>query len=311
VMFVTVAVLALSVMIGGLYYIHTLLVAGAFGFKSVPHLGSAERKVAKATIKATIDDDGWAKSIFLKKEDGNEISLVHSVEPGSDFIFVMSHGMGGSLVSEDKHQKGFYPVQNRHKCFTGLKADVLGYDYSGYGASEGERSEQQWVADCAFVMKYAEETLGWPRNKIIVVGQSVGTGVSISYLTKQKGYAGLLLFHPYRSIAATKSVLAANTVLRPVDLFQSQDRIGDIDGPVAIVHAVQDPKVPFHNGDYLQQQLQTMGKLWKFFPLEVEDKRDGHSKLFDKSPYKERLHEITGEFLSHLRQAAPEGKKKA
>ena len=135
------------------------------------------------------------------------------------------------------------PVHNTQelvKSFLGLGADVLCYDYSGYGASTGERGERVWISDCATAFAYAEEHLGWPRHKIIAAGQSVGTGVVLQYLRSERGYAGLMLFHPYRSIVATQSVFLARYVLRLLDLFRSEDVIDEVEGPVLVAHAIED-----------------------------------------------------------------------
>ena len=50
------------------------------------------------------------------------------------------------------------------------------YDYTGYGGSSGDGSSADHHMDMCCVVKYAMETMHWPKEKIVLLGQSIGTG---------------------------------------------------------------------------------------------------------------------------------------
>ena len=207
--------------------------------------------------------------------------------------------MGGALTT--KNENGDFYVQERCKMLLGHHADVLCYDYSGFGASSGERTEASWNQDCAAVFQYAEDQLQWPRHKIVALGQSIGTGVTIKHLSVNHGYAGMLLFHPFRSVGATKSVVLARYILWFIDLFPSETIAHLVQSPTMIVHANSDRTVPYVHSQFLQKIFQQTGQLHRFVTLDVSDPQDAHGGIFHISPHKERCLEVVCEFLNHLR----------
>jgi abhydrolase domain-containing protein 12 len=66
-----------------------------------------------------------------------------------------------------------------YKSFSSLSANthLLAFDYRGFGRSTGSPSEPGLITDGITVVNYALESLGLPRNRIALVGQSLGTAV--------------------------------------------------------------------------------------------------------------------------------------
>ena len=62
---------------------------------------------------------------------------------------------------------------------------VVAFDYQGYGLSEGEPSESACYQDLACVVDYVNRALLTPNRNIYLVGQSLGTGVVIDYVSKR------------------------------------------------------------------------------------------------------------------------------
>jgi len=264
-----------------------------------------DKQEARAIMKKSVDEGNWgAKTIYIQKEhDQKALCLVHAAKPGSDLLIIVSHGMGAALTTENNPEKhpGRYSVQGRVRNFMGHGADVLCWDYGGYGASEGERSEEAWIKDAAEVYKYAEETLGWPRHKILAVGHSMGTGISTAHLAENHGYAGLMLFMPFRSIFSCASPMLAHTLFRPVDLLRTEDRISLVEGPVTITHCVSDPRVPFHNGEYLMEMCKKIGTLHEWNPLPCKESKLAHSLVFDTAPWDAKIQEIISRNVANVR----------
>lgn len=65
-----------------------------------------------------------------------------------------------------------------YKSFSSLDATthVLAFDYRGFGRSTGSPSEPGLITDGVTVVDYAQHELGLPRSRIVLVGQSLGTG---------------------------------------------------------------------------------------------------------------------------------------
>ncbi|MBR6825302.1 MAG: alpha/beta hydrolase [Oscillospiraceae bacterium] len=73
---------------------------------------------------------------------------------------------------------------------------VLFVDYPGYGLSDGRPSESSLFAAALEVYDYASELDCVDRERISVLGYSIGTGVA-NYLATQRNIQGLILLAPY------------------------------------------------------------------------------------------------------------------
>ncbi|MDH5642415.1 MAG: alpha/beta hydrolase [Nitrospira sp.] len=60
-----------------------------------------------------------------------------------------------------------------------LGAEILHFDYRGYGASEGRPSEQSLYADAREIYAYALKELAWQPEQIVIWGRSLGGAVAI------------------------------------------------------------------------------------------------------------------------------------
>eukprot|EP00658_Telonema_sp_P-2_P019403 TRINITY_DN17655_c0_g1_i2.p1 TRINITY_DN17655_c0_g1~~TRINITY_DN17655_c0_g1_i2.p1 ORF type:complete len:237 (+),score=50.86 TRINITY_DN17655_c0_g1_i2:249-959(+) len=181
---------------------------------------------AWAVLEATVPS--WGELVKLARPDGTELGMVYVRGQRSTHLIVYSHGNGGALSSG--HGSVYY-MQERCKLLARPGVDLLCYDYSGYGPSTGPRSEQRWHDDCRMAFKYGEGELGWARDKIIAVGQSIGTGVTIRHLSLEHGYGGVVLFHPLRSIVRTRVGSVAALLLRWFDLFNTDSWIAGMEVP--------------------------------------------------------------------------------
>lgn len=105
----------------------------------------------------------------------------------SDKIIIFSHGNGCDIYTFYEYLK--------------LMADNLGvmvvmYDYPSYGLSKGELNEftcYQCLQDV--ITHYKTYT-----EKILLVGQSLGTGIVIDYISKNHWINPIILISPYKSI---------------------------------------------------------------------------------------------------------------
>lgn len=81
-----------------------------------------------------------------------------------------------------------------------LKCNVVSYDYSGYGESGGMPLEKNTYTDIAGVLSWTTENVcDGDASKVILYGQSVGSGPSCYQASKTDGLGGMVLHSPFMS----------------------------------------------------------------------------------------------------------------
>lgn len=146
-----------------------------------------------------------------------------------------------------------------------LDANVISFDYRGFGDSTGLPSEEGMTLDAQAAYDYAISKGATP-DKIILLGQSLGTGVmsnfarklsseginiravvlaapflSVSKLLETYKLGGLFpLFSPLRSLPQIRDYLF--TFLR--HKYNTSDNLHAISSPVLIAHSVDDLEIP-------------------------------------------------------------------
>uniref|UniRef100_A0A7S4QEP4 Serine aminopeptidase S33 domain-containing protein n=1 Tax=Ditylum brightwellii TaxID=49249 RepID=A0A7S4QEP4_9STRA len=82
-----------------------------------------------------------------------------------------------------------------------LNANVIVYDYSGYGQSGGVPMEKNTYRDIKLVYEWTAKHLAYEKREesIVVYGQSVGSGPSCYIAKKRQNIGGLILHSPFTS----------------------------------------------------------------------------------------------------------------
>lgn len=133
-----------------------------------------------------------------------------------------------------------------------LKVNVVGYDYTGYGASlkyNVRPTEKQTYKDIECVYDWCIETklVKDPAKEVILYGQSVGSGPS-TYLASKRPIAGLVLHSP---IMSGLRVVMKSRLLCCCDIFPNINRITKVKCPVFVIHGLQDREVKVEHGNRL------------------------------------------------------------
>ena len=137
--------------------------------------------------------------------------------------------------------------------FTWLTADgtgLLALRYRGYGGSTGKPTEDGLIRDARAAYDFASVRV--PANRIVLFGESLGSGVAVALAAERK-IAGLILDAPFTSAA---DVGAAAYPFAPVrwlmkDPWYSDQRIGRTSAPLLVLHGAQDRVVPIRFGEQL------------------------------------------------------------
>ena len=121
---------------------------------------------------------------------------------------------------------------------------VLLLDYRGFGGNPGRPSETGLVRDAAAAQAYLREA-GFTADRILYVGESLGTGVAVQ-LAAQVPPAAVLLRSPFTSLGAaaqhTFAGLPIGWIVR--DRFDTLATIASLHLPVSVLAGSADTVVP-------------------------------------------------------------------
>ena len=121
---------------------------------------------------------------------------------------------------------------------------IFAATYRGYEGNPGHPSEAGLYADGRAVLDWLAET-GVPAKRILLYGESLGTGVATQLATEQPVRA-VILEAPFTSItdiaAARYPWIPCRWLLR--DRFDSLSKVGRIKAPMLILHGGADRTVP-------------------------------------------------------------------
>jgi fermentation-respiration switch protein FrsA (DUF1100 family) len=121
---------------------------------------------------------------------------------------------------------------------------VLLMDYRGYGGNPGSPSEDGLALD-AMAAVQALEDLGYPADRTIYFGESLGTGV-VAALQARPPPAGMVLRSPFTELADVGAWhypwLPVRLLLR--DRFPVASHLASSDVPVTVVYGDRDSVVP-------------------------------------------------------------------
>jgi fermentation-respiration switch protein FrsA (DUF1100 family) len=143
---------------------------------------------------------------------------------------------------------------------------VLLAEYRGYGGNPGEPTEQGLYSDAEAYYQFLLKS-GIPENRMVMYGESLGTGVATYMANKYQGVAGLILDGGYTSLVdiAKNDYFFVPVKLLMIDRYPSIDRIGNVKAPILIMHGEKDSIIPVRFSRALYAQA-TSPKTLKIYP---------------------------------------------
>ncbi|KAL3533153.1 hypothetical protein ACH5RR_006674 [Cinchona calisaya] len=206
----------------------------------------------------------------LDTKGGNKIVATFWKHPFGRFTLLYSHGNAADL---GQMQELFIELRAH------LRVNIMGYDYSGYGASTGKPSEFNTYDDIEAVFDCLKNEYGIKQEDIILYGQSVGSGPTLHLASYQ---------HRLRAVVLHSAILSGIRVLYNVkmtfwfDIFKNIDKIRNVSCPVLVIHGTNDDIVDWSHGKRLWELSNE-----KYDPLWVQG--GGHCNL-----------ETFPEYIKHL-----------
>ncbi|MEZ5690441.1 MAG: alpha/beta hydrolase [Rickettsiales bacterium] len=185
---------------------------------------------------------------FVKTDDNISIQLWYKPAEDNKPTIVYFHGNASHMGN----RAGIYSALTNH----GL--GVLAVSYRGYGKSAGNPSERGLYKDARAAIYFLNESMRLPLNKIIIYGESLGTGVSTK-IASEYDVGAVILQAPYISAIKRASEIyfffPVNLVM--LDKFNSISRIDRINCPLLILHGKQDEVIPsYHSETLLKEAVQ-------------------------------------------------------
>ncbi len=158
-------------------------------------------------------------------------------------VILFFHGNGGAIWSR----------KDRIEAYRQLGFGVFFHSYRGYAGSGGSPSEEGLVSDGIHVVDWLKGQ-GIGLDKLIIIGESLGTGVAVQ-VAVQRTPAALILEAPFSSAA---DIGAKRYPWLPVkylmwDQFESHKYVDRVKAPITIFHGDKDTIVPIAWGRRLFQ----------------------------------------------------------
>jgi fermentation-respiration switch protein FrsA (DUF1100 family) len=178
-------------------------------------------------------------AITFHSSDGTHLAAWHRAPQTGYPLIVYFHGNGGDL----SHRA------DRLNAFAQAGFGFLILSYRGYGDSEGSPSEQGLYADADATIAYATQTLATPPERLILFGESLGTGVAVEMATRHD-VGALLLEAPYISVATRAAEIYPWLPVRWLirDHYDSLEKITRVTAPLLIFHGEDDSIIPIKHG---------------------------------------------------------------
>ena len=178
-----------------------------------------------------------ARDVTLHTEDGLELGAWFvPADPARDrrTAVLFAPGNGGNRLG-----RADFAVELRRRGF-----GVLLLDYRGYGGNPGRPSEAGLAADALAGAEMLEE-LGFPPERTIYFGESLGTGV-VSALQAKRPPGAMVLRSPFTELADVGAhhypYLPVRFLLR--DRFPVLEHLERSAVPVTVVYGDRDSVVP-------------------------------------------------------------------
>jgi len=174
-------------------------------------------------------------SLRIPTEDGLELLTWWRAprDAGSPVLLVL-HGNAGHIG--DRAEKV--------RDYLGAGYGVLLLSYRYNAGTGGSPSEANLFADARAGMAFLERE-GVPDNRIVLYGESLGSGAAVA-MAVEYPIGGVMLEAPYSSMADMAQhhywYVPSRWLVR--DKFDSMSRIGDIAAPLLVIHGGRDTVIP-------------------------------------------------------------------
>ena len=204
------------------------------------------------------------EEVELETPDGEMLVTWRLAAKAGNPTVLYFHGNAGNLASRAE----------RAKAYGEAGYGVMMLSYRGYGGSTGDPSEEKIAADAQLAFDSLRGD-GVPGEKIILYGESIGTGVA-TRLAANNTVGALVLDAPFTSLvdvaAREQPVLPVHALL--TDRYELVSQIKSVKAPILVLHGELDPLIPVDMGKAVFAAANEP-KMLKLFP------NGHHSDLYE------------------------------
>ncbi len=170
----------------------------------------------------------------LPTPDGETLVLWYAPAQGVQPVILFLHGNAGE-VADRADRLAFYQARGYGAAFL---------SWRGYGGSTGAPSETGLLTDAKAAYDYLRKQ-GIPPDRIILIGESLGTGPAV-ITAAQNPVAALILEAPYSAAVdlARRAYPWLPVGLLMKDQYRSRDHIAAVRAPLLILHGAKDRVIP-------------------------------------------------------------------
>jgi hypothetical protein len=192
----------------------------------------------------TVLGRAW-ENVFFTTSDGVKLNAwFFPAEPDSphgQWVILFCHGNGGNI----SHRLDAY------SALLETGANVFGFDYRGYGASQGAPSEAGTYLDAQAACQWLRQR-GFAATDIVAFGESLGGGV-VSELARRETVAGIILQSTFTSIPDLGAELLPWLPVRWLARikYDTLSKLPRLHFPVLVMHSRADTLIRFHHGQRL------------------------------------------------------------
>lgn len=183
-----------------------------------------------------------AEDAWFTAADGTRLHGWFTEHPQPRAVVLFAHGNAGNVAG----RAGRLLWLHAH----GLSA--LMFDYRGYGRSSGTPTEDGVLQDVRAAQAWLVERTGVPRERLVLMGESLGGAVVVD-LAAETGARALILENTFTNLP---DVAAQHFPWLPVrwamrTRLDSRSKIPNYRGPLLQVHGDADEIVPYELGQAL------------------------------------------------------------
>ena len=161
-----------------------------------------------------------------------------------------------------------------------LEINILIISWRGFSGNLGKPTEKNFYQDAQKSIEWLNSK-GIESKKIILYGESLGTGVAVE-LAQKNIFNSIILESPFTSMVKTAKIyypyLPVNLLLK--DKYDSINKIDKITKPNLIMHGMKDDLVPYIMSVELFNKANK--PKYSFFPKDDNHMMDFNDELLDK-----------------------------
>jgi fermentation-respiration switch protein FrsA (DUF1100 family) len=214
-----------------------------------------------------------AEEVALQTSDGERILAWHVPAREGKPVVLYFQGNGGGLDLR----------AHRFRRLVDDGTGLLALCYRGYGGSSGTPTESGLIADANATYDFAAAR--YPVERIVLWGESLGTGVAVA-LAAERRVARVLLESPFTSAVDVASAVYPIIPVRWLmkDQFRSDERIAKVKVPIFVLHGERDRVVPIALAERLYGLI-TAPKRFVRLPRADHNDHDEHGALEAVRPF--------------------------